>query len=183
MLALVVAGLAQGGAGNASSASPVWTPPAFVVPTTMATTVTPAPTCERGFAACGTTGGVSVQVSNISRNYQPIVPTDVAAQASPEHGYHWLRLEVTVVVSEGEQEVEENQFSVTDSLGSETTSDLLSMYDHNCSDTAAWGVYGPGESFGPAPLCLLVAGPVDGPLTLAWSPNVSETGVVHVQLP
>jgi len=112
-------------------------------------------------------------------------PTRLAAVSSgTSYGYHWLRLEVTLDVLHIEQEIESNQFSVTDSLGANDFPDIfVTSGDPKCNSSASWGAYAPGESFGPAPLCIQVAGPTNGPLTLTWSPDPSGQGAVVVPLP
>jgi hypothetical protein len=121
-------------------------------------------------AACGTGEGVTVLVSSISRNYQPQVPSFAASFAVPERGYHWLRLELTVVVNSGQKHLEPFGVEIKDSVGQDAA-DLGALHDPHCQSSVQGGIYGPGERLGPFPMCFQVAGPVDGPLTLIWFPT------------
>jgi hypothetical protein len=156
--------------------------PATPPPT--ATGATTTGTCPTGIAACASGDGVTVLVSNIDRNFQPQVPSFAASFAVPEHGFHWLRIEVTVMATEGQQHLEPFNFDVKDAIGQDGP-DLGAVDDPRCQMSAAGGIYGPGEGFGPFPLCFQVAGPVDGPLTLIWFPTAltGPQSVVQVRLP
>jgi len=105
-------------------------------------------------------------ISNIDRNYQPAVPSYAAADASPKHGYGWLRFELTMTVTQGQHDLEP-AFYIADALGEHYILGSLFGLDPACKDTGAWGVYGPGETLGPVPMCVQVA--ASGPLTLRWT--------------
>jgi hypothetical protein len=128
--------------------------------------------------------GVTILVSNIDRNFQPQVPSFAASFAVPEQGFHWLRLEVTVVVNTGQLHLEPFGFNIQDAVGQDGP-DLGGLDDPRCTISATGGIYGPGEQLGPTPLCFQVAGPVDGPLTLIWFPTelTGPQSAVQIKLP
>ena len=183
------------GAANQSGLQSTAVPMAAASNTTSytATTLSPSATvttstvvtlsgCPPGAAVCGESAGVTVSISNINRNYQLSVPSNWAAQASPKRGFHWIRFELTLTVSSGQHDLEPGAFTVSDAVGVDLALDFAPTLDPNCKSSAAGGVYGPGETLGPMPVCMQVAGPVNGPLTLGWSPGPTDMPV-NIKLP
>lgn len=136
---------------------------------------------------CATLNGVTLQVSNVDRNY---VPKDLPSylsqsQVAPQPGFHRVRLEVTFVDVSGEHEVSASNVQLVDALGYQQGGSALDFEDPACTAKNGSASMAPGGRLGPIPLCFDAGGATAGRLKLVWIPS-GLTGLqpgAEIQLP
>lgn len=152
---------------------------AFVSPGVIPTTTTqPLANCSP--APCATYQGLTLYVSSINRDYSPKSAPSAPIYATPSAGFHYVRMEVRFVVTQGQHEVSPATLHLNDPLGA-LDADYYFLPD--CQTTSEH-VLGPGGELGPTPVCFEVGGPVTGPLKLSWTPiTAAGAGQFLIPLP
>jgi hypothetical protein len=150
---------------------------AHVIPEPATSSSSPAPTSPAPQACspspCASSHGLVLLVSAVDRNWQPPSPrASYETKPTPKPGFHFVRLQVAFQDQSGEHAVYSG-LELEDPLGYTQFASL--SYEDYCRFTSGTTL-APGGSTQPEPLCYEVGGPVDGKLTLLWTPDAIRLG-------
>lgn len=127
---------------------------------------------------CASYQGLTLYVSSINRDYSPKSLPGATIYVTPGSGFHYVRMEVRLVVTQGRHEVSPVTLHLNDSLGA---LDADYAFLPGCQ-TASEHVLAPGGELGPTPVCFEAGGPVAGSLKLSWTP-ITASGVGQFLIP
>jgi hypothetical protein len=118
----------------------------------------------------------------VDRDFHPAAGSFSPDLASPRHGFHWLRLGLTLKVTAGRHDLEPFSLLAVDAVGQDGADPLVGMDDPRCEPTPG-GIFAPGEGLGPASLCYQVADPPGGSVSLVWVPSDQPLDQLTIALP
>ena len=130
--------------------------------------------CPAGAIACGSQDGVVIAVDSVNRDYQ--------SPATLRRGYHRIRLLVTMSVNGKAQDLDPTQLTIHSGQDVDVLDVDAVLEDSQCQ-SAQGGIYRPGESLGPTPVCYQVAGPVNAPLQLVRMSSTDVLSPLTINLP